>query len=179
MNNVIENRDCALVRTFDQHMDNIMEYYPRDVYKSLVEADEQNEPMEDENEKNTQRPKIVVSGRKYKGKKFVKSDKDSVFELGPEAIRGQLKIRLLTPFNSPTLISTRMSNTKEFYTELMPSVNQDYMNDPELQKVKPKEDAIKELMEMYDIEYTAPDKDDEAREKLQKVIDSLTNQSPL
>lgn len=84
INNVITNRDEAYQRMANQQLDNIMMYYPRKMARNVVEIDEQNEPTE---APESTYPTIEIDGKKASGKRMVKTEGKSLFEVTPETIR--------------------------------------------------------------------------------------------
>jgi len=113
VNVVLKNRDMAFERLANLHKDNLQMFYPLKLVRELVPLDENEKPTKDV---APTYPKIELSKEEYKGGKFVRSEKNSLFEVKPEKIRGSVKLDVYTDLNAPTINEVEKAQKMEFFT---------------------------------------------------------------
>jgi hypothetical protein len=149
INNVITNRDEAYQRMANQQLDNIMMYYPRKMARAIVAIDENNEPTETP---EPSYPTIEMEGKKVSGKKLVKTEGKTLFEVTPEVIRGDIGVEVYTNLNTPTINEVEKQQLMDFYSQGCVGIANAYMANPELADLKPKNEALKDLADKFNID---------------------------
>ncbi len=156
INVVFANRDNAFERLANLHKDNIQMFYPIKLVRELVPLDKDDKPTE---EIKPTFPKIQIEGEEYKGGRFRKSSRSSMFEVTPERIRGSIKMDVYTDLNAPTINEVEKAQKMEFFTTLQ-AISQAYMMNPALDSIMPMKDTIKDLAESLNIETQSSDEQD-------------------
>lgn len=164
MANVIDNRDSAHQRAFTQHLNNILEHYPKDVVNQLVEVDDDNEPKD---EAEQEPMSIPIEGKKFSKGKFKQAEGKNLFQITPERIRGQMKVTINTSFNAPTIPEVEKQQTMEFYSQGLMGIANAYQAVPEMQNIKPKTEAITEMAHLFNID---------TQESQQQKVKEMKNQ---
>lgn len=154
VNVVLSNRDYALQKVFQRHLANIMQFFPLSEAESIAEVSASGEVKA--RKEKTSYPKMLLDGKKFVPEtgKLVEEPGKFEFEVKPEYIRGQMDITVKTNFNAPTLKSLKQESMKEFLNAYA-QYSQMSVADPNLAKMLPPDDFIKELAFTYDIDISA------------------------
>lgn len=168
INVVFTNRDYAFERLGNLHKDNIQMFYPMKLVRQLVELDDDDKPKE---EVKPTYPKIQIEWEEYKGGRFVKTSKSSMFEVTPERIRWDIKLDVYTDLNAPTINEVEKAQKMEFFTTLQ-NINNAYMTNPMLESIMPMKDTIKDLAESLNIE-TEDSDEEEVKKEQDKLVSEL------
>jgi len=154
VNVVLSNRDYALQKVFQRHLANIMQFFPLSEAESIAEVSASGEVKARKDK--TSYPKMLLDGKKFVPEtgKLVEEPGKFEFEVKPEYIRGQMDITVKTNFNAPTLKSLKQESMKEFLNAYA-QYSQMSVADPNLAKMLPPDDFIKELAFTYDIDLSA------------------------
>lgn len=154
VNVVLQNRDFALQRLFNLHLSNLMQFFPLSEARQICEISDEGvrtgEPAEQKY------PKMLLDGKQFVPEtgKLVEAPGKFEFEMRPEYIRGQMDVRVNTNFSAPTLKSLKQENLKQFLTDyqLYSAIK---AADPEISKVLPVDDFIRELAFTHDVDVSA------------------------
>lgn len=153
VNVVLTNRDYALQKVFQRHLSNMMQFFPLTEAESIAEVSSKGEVRK---KAESSYPKMLLDGKKYVEEtgKLVEAPGKFEFQVKPEYIRGQMDITVKTNFNAPTLKSLKQNSMKEFLAAYA-QYSQMSLSDPNLAKMMPPDDFIKELAFTYDIDISA------------------------
>lgn len=155
VNVVLQNRDFALQRVFNLHLSNIMQFLPLSEARKICEIPEDGgAPVMNAEERKY--PKMLLEGKKFVPEtgKLVDAAGKFEFEMSPENIRGQMDVRVNTNFSAPTLKSLKQENMKNFLMDYQ-TYSAIKANDPEITKVLPPDDLIRELAFTHDVDVAA------------------------
>lgn len=178
MNTIITTRDAALQRVANMHLDNIQMYYPRKMVRELVPVDDNLEPTEDV-EKTY--PTVEAKGMKIKKDKYITTEETSLIEVTPEVIRGQVGVKVYTNLNAPTINEVEKEQLLGFYNTGLTGIANAYMANPEMETIKPKADAIRELARKFNVQTGQSDvsKAKEMKKKLYADMEALLAQTKM
>lgn len=178
VNVVLLNRDYALQEIFERHFSNIMQFFPITKAENIMEI----APDWKIKKWQVSYPKIITEGKKMNDNwKMIEAPWKFEFECKPEYIRWQVDIIVKTNFNAPTLKALKQDSMNKFLTDFS-LYSQLSLQNPELTKVLPTDDFIKELAFTHNIDIASiwwfADSISKEKDKLMKVVQQMAWVTP-
>ena len=163
VNVVLRNRDVAFGRAYKLYLSNIQQFYPLKLAKRIVYGEDGEEQAND-----AAYPTVPLKDKAFnpETKSFYSKPGLSVFQVTPDAIRGEFGIEVKTNMNVPSLKQMEKQNMQEFVTaaaamsqaaQFVPQVQQNlgpilsrfaFLSGVELTQDSGKEEARKKVDEM-------------------------------